>query len=56
MHGELYGLERFRAAIAAGPASSAELLLVYLFADVTAFVGEGETRYDMTIVVVRYRG
>jgi LacI family transcriptional regulator, galactose operon repressor len=55
-HGELYGFERFRSAIAAGPSSSAEMLLTHLFADVTAFVGEGETRDDMTIVVVRYRG
>jgi len=54
--GELYGFERFRSVIAAGPASSAELLLAHLFADVTAFVGEGETRDDMTIVVVRYCG
>jgi hypothetical protein len=37
-------------AIADGPASSAEILLAHLFADVTAFVGEGETRDDMTIV------
>jgi len=54
--GELYGFERFRSAVDAGPASSAELLLAHLFADVTAFVGEGETRDDMTIVVMRYRG
>jgi LacI family transcriptional regulator len=55
-HGELYGFERFRSAIAAGPAGSADQLLAHLFADVTAFVGEAETRDDMTIVVVRYRG
>jgi DNA-binding LacI/PurR family transcriptional regulator len=55
-HGELYGFERFRSAIAAGPAGSAEELLAHLFADVTAFVGEREMRDDMTIVVVRYRG
>ncbi|HEU5097513.1 MAG TPA: PP2C family protein-serine/threonine phosphatase, partial [Roseiflexaceae bacterium] len=54
-HGQLYGFERFRSAIAAGPASSAEDLLAYLFADVTGFVGEREMRDDMTIVVVRYR-
>jgi LacI family transcriptional regulator len=54
--GTLYGFERFLSAVAAGPASSAELLLAHLFADVTAFVGEAETRDDMTIVVVRFAG
>jgi hypothetical protein len=37
------------------PASSAEQLLVDLFADVTGSMGEAETRDDMTIVV-RYAG
>ncbi len=54
--GELYGFERFRSAIAAGPAGSAEMLLAHLFNDVTAFIDEAETRDDMTIVVMRYRG
>jgi LacI family transcriptional regulator len=54
--GQLYGFDRFQAAVSAGPAGSAEQLLAHLFADVGAFVGEGEARDDMTMVVVRYRG
>ncbi|HEX9371836.1 MAG TPA: PP2C family protein-serine/threonine phosphatase [Roseiflexaceae bacterium] len=56
IRGELYGFDRFVAAIAGGPLGSAEALLAHLFADVRAFVGEAEMHDDMTIVVARYRG
>jgi serine phosphatase RsbU (regulator of sigma subunit) len=52
----VYGFERFRLARGAGPVRSAEQLLAHLFADVTAFVGQAETRDDIALVVVRYRG
>lgn len=54
--GELYGFERFVAAIASGPRENAEMMLVHLFAEVTAFAGEAEMHDDMTIVIARYRG
>lgn len=54
--GELYGFGRLVAAISAGPTESAEAMLIHLFAEVTAFIGEAETRDDMTIVVARYHG
>jgi len=52
--GELYGFERFEAAIACGPADSAQALLAHLFADVAAFVDEAEMHDDMAMVVARY--
>lgn len=55
-HGEMYGFERFEAAIAGGPTDSAQALLAHLFADVAAFVAEAEMHDDMAIVVARYSG
>jgi serine phosphatase RsbU (regulator of sigma subunit) len=54
--GEMYGFERFEAAIACGPIDSAQALLAHLFADVAAFVGEAEMHDDMAMVVARYSG
>ena len=54
--GEMYGFERFEAAIACGPTDSAQALLAHLFADVAAFVGEAEMHDDMAMVVARYSG
>ena len=54
--GEMYGFERFEAAIATGPTDSAQALLAHLFADVAAFVEEAEMHDDMAIVVARYSG
>lgn len=53
--GELYGFERFLAAIARGVADGAQALLERLFADVVAFTGEAEPHDDMALVVARYR-
>jgi LacI family transcriptional regulator len=53
---ELYGFERFTAAIARGPRGSAQHMLEHLFADVAAFTGEAEPHDDMAIVVARYLG
>lgn len=54
--GDLYGFERFEAAIASGPLDSAQAMLAHLFADVTHFVGDTEMHDDMAIVVARYNG
>jgi DNA-binding LacI/PurR family transcriptional regulator len=54
--GEMYGFERFEAAIACGPIDGAQALLAHLFADVAAFVGEAEMHDDMAMVVARYCG
>jgi sigma-B regulation protein RsbU (phosphoserine phosphatase) len=54
--GEMYGFERFEAAIACGPSDSAQTLLTHLFADVATFVGEAEMHDDMAMVVARYSG
>jgi sigma-B regulation protein RsbU (phosphoserine phosphatase) len=54
--GELYGFERFTAAIASGPRDSAQRMLDYLFADVAAFTDEAEPHDDMALVVARYLG
>jgi serine phosphatase RsbU (regulator of sigma subunit) len=54
--GQLYGFERFTAAIARGPRDSAQRMLDHLFADVSAFAGEAEPHDDMALVVVRYLG
>lgn len=52
---EIYGFERFMAALAAGPIESAQHMLTHLFADVLAFGGETEMHDDMAIVVVLRR-
>lgn len=54
--GELYGFDRFLAAISDGPHDSAEEMLAHLFAQVAAFGGESELHDDMAIVVARFRG
>lgn len=51
--GELFGFERLQAAIAGGPASSAQAMLDYLIAALDRFVGATEPHDDGTIVVVR---
>jgi hypothetical protein len=54
--GELYGFERFLAAIDCGPRESAQRMLAHLFDAVAAFSGESEMHDDMAIVVARFRG
>jgi serine phosphatase RsbU (regulator of sigma subunit) len=51
--GQMYGFERFEAAIAAGPGESAQAMLDYLLADWRDFVGPIEQQDDLTVVVVR---
>lgn len=50
---EMYGFERFEAAIAAGPTNSAQAMLDYLLADLRAFVGKAEQHDDITVVIIR---
>jgi DNA-binding LacI/PurR family transcriptional regulator len=52
--GEMFGFERFLAAIEAGPASGADAMLQHLFRTVDSFVGDAEIHDDMALVVVRY--
>jgi predicted ATPase/serine phosphatase RsbU (regulator of sigma subunit) len=51
--GQMYGFERFEAAIAAGPGESAQAMLDYLLADWRDFVGHTEQQDDLTVVVVK---
>ncbi len=50
---EIFGFDRLEAAVAEGPATSAEAMLEHLKAVIAAFVGETEPYDDLTIVVIR---
>jgi predicted ATPase/serine phosphatase RsbU (regulator of sigma subunit) len=50
---EMYGFDRFEAAIAAGPTDSAQAMLDYLLADLRSFVGKAEQHDDITVVIIR---
>ncbi|HMO56298.1 MAG TPA: SpoIIE family protein phosphatase [Roseiflexaceae bacterium] len=52
--GEMYGFDRFAAAIEQGPGGNAQAMLSHLFADVAAFIGDAEVRDDMAAVVAYY--
>ena len=52
VEGELYGFERFEAALASAPADSARAVQEYLLADIRRFLGEIELHDDLTIVVL----
>jgi predicted ATPase/serine phosphatase RsbU (regulator of sigma subunit) len=51
--GQLYGFDRFEAAVSAGPTVSAHAMLDYLMADWRRFTGQTEQQDDLTMVVVR---
>jgi serine phosphatase RsbU (regulator of sigma subunit) len=51
--GQMYGFDRFEAAVAAGPTVSAHAMLDYLMADWRGFTGQTEQQDDLTMVVVR---
>lgn len=55
-HGEIFGFERFLAAIAAGPRDSAADMLEHIMAEVALFSGDMEIQDDIALVVVRYVG
>jgi len=49
----LFGFERLKQAIAAGPATSAQAMLDHLQAEVMAFIGNADLHDDLTIVVMQ---
>ncbi len=51
--GQMYGFDRFEAAVAAGPTTSAQAMLDYLLADWRGFIAQTEQQDDLTMVVVR---
>jgi PAS domain S-box-containing protein len=51
--GDLFGFDRLEQAVAAGPSTSAEVMLEHLKAAVADFVGQTEPHDDLTIVVVQ---
>lgn len=51
--GELYGFERFLAAVQAGKTLAADVLLDRLLSDVAGYVGDAEQHDDLTIVVAK---
>ncbi len=51
--GAMFGFDRLKAAVAAGPTGSAEAMLSHLKAEVTAFMGDTEPHDDLTIMVIR---
>ncbi|GIK40249.1 MAG: serine/threonine protein kinase [Chloroflexota bacterium] len=51
--GQMYGFERFEAAVAAGPTTSAQAMLDYLLADWRGFIAQTEQQDDLTMVVIR---
>ncbi len=51
--GQMYGFDRFEAAVAAGPTDSAQAMLDYLLADWRSFIAQTEQQDDLTMVVVR---
>jgi PAS domain S-box-containing protein len=53
---EMFGFERLKQAIAAGPMTSAEAMLNHLRAELEAFIGQAEPRDDLTLMVVQIRG
>lgn len=53
--GELFGFERLEQAVAAGPAGSAEAMLIHLQAAVATFVGDTEPHDDLTMVVLQIK-
>jgi serine phosphatase RsbU (regulator of sigma subunit) len=50
---EMFGFERLKEVVAAGPTSSAQAMLDHLKAAISAFIKEAEPHDDMTIVIVQ---
>ena len=51
----LFGFDRFEAAIAAGPSSSAQAMLDHLHQEMLHFIGDAEPPDDVTLVVMQVR-
>lgn len=51
--GQMYGFERFEAAVATGPTDSASAMLDHLLANWRSFIGQTEQQDDLTMVVIR---
>jgi sigma-B regulation protein RsbU (phosphoserine phosphatase) len=51
--GEMFGFERLTQAVAQGPTSSAEAMLLHLIEAIEHFVADAEPHDDITMIVIR---